>query len=80
MPNYKDGFANYNPHAENDAEHLFQETVQERVDKWRATQNELYQSLSANQEANPHDKQGCMKLLASVGKGRQALFLYTHVA
>jgi hypothetical protein len=76
MPNYEDGFANYNPPAENDAEHLFQETVQERVDKWRATQNEMYQNLSADQEANPRDEQGRVKLLASVGKGSRALIFF----
>ena len=35
-PNYEDGFANVNaPAMMNDQSQLFQESVQERVDKWR---------------------------------------------
>jgi hypothetical protein len=75
-PNYEDGYANYSPPDPNDAEHLFQETVQERVDKWRSTQVERSQNVSEEQQANPRDEQGRMKLLASVGKGSRAFIFF----
>jgi hypothetical protein len=79
--NYEDGFANYNPPpatgtTDADAEHLFQETVQERVDKWRTAQMEQSQNLTPDQELNPRDEQGRMKLLASVSKGSRAFIFF----
>lgn len=75
-PNYDAGIpTDYNPPstAENDP---FQETVQERVENWRSQQQQKYQSLSPEQEANPRDEKGRMKLLASVGKGSRALIFF----
>jgi len=76
-PNYEDGYANYNPPSGNNgADHLFHETVQDRVDQWRTTQMQRSQNMSPMQEANPRDEQGRMKLLASVSKGSRALIFF----
>jgi hypothetical protein len=73
----QDGFANYNPPTDlPDTEHLFQETVQERVDKWRQAQMEHSQQLTPEQQQNPRDAQGRMKLLASVSRGSRALIFF----
>jgi hypothetical protein len=75
-PNYgADIPTDYNPPstAENDP---FQETVQERVENWRSQQQQKYAGQSAEQEANPRDEKGRMKLLASVGKGSRALIFF----
>jgi hypothetical protein len=73
----EDGFANYNPPTDlPDTEHLFQETVQERVDKWRQAQMEHSQQMTPEQEINPRDAQGRMKLIASVSRGSRALIFF----
>jgi hypothetical protein len=80
---YEDGFANYNPSylpestgISNDPEHLFQESVQERVDRWKADQMEQYGKLSAQDEANPRDARGRLKLLQNVSKGSRAIIFF----
>lgn len=75
--NPEDGFANYNPPTDlPDTEHLFQETVQDRVDKWRQEQMAQSQKMTPLQEINPRDSQGRMKLLASVSRGSRALIFF----
>ena len=78
---YEGGFANYNNPAQQqpqpqDADHIFHETVQDRVDKWRSAQLEKSQHLSPLQQASPRDESGRMKLLASVGKGSRAFIFF----
>ena len=58
------------------AEHLFQESVQDRVDRWRETQLAQSQSRTQFQEMNPRDEQGRMKLIASVSKGSRAFIFF----
>lgn len=70
--NNDDGF--YNP--PNDPDHLFQESVQDRVDKWRSEQMEERNRMSAMQQESLRDSQGRLKLLASVGKGSRALIFF----
>jgi hypothetical protein len=72
--NYEDGFDNYNPPLGSEAEdQLFQESVQERVDRWKSEQLKQYGQVSAYDEANPRDANGRLKLLQNVGKGSRAL-------
>mmetsp|Transcript_111257 Transcript_111257/g.321705 ORF Transcript_111257/g.321705 Transcript_111257/m.321705 type:complete len:325 (+) Transcript_111257:199-1173(+) len=73
----EDGFDNYNaPSDISNADHLFQESVQERVDKWRQSQMEQSQQITPQQEMSPRDSQGRMKLLASVSKGSRAILFF----
>lgn len=44
----------------------YQETVQDRVDRWKAAQAEMQQDLG------PRDSQGRVKLLTSIGRGSRA--------
>lgn len=75
--NTQNGFGNYNTPADiPDTDHLFQESVQERVDKWRQAQISQSQNLTPEQERNPRDSQGRMKLLASVSRGSRALIFF----
>ena len=82
--NPEDGFANYNPpptqplssDIPENTDHLFQETVQERVDKWRQAQIAQSQEMTPGQEMNPRDAQGRMKLIASVSRGSRALIFF----
>lgn len=78
--NYEDGFANYNPSQlpvsssmDDGSEHLFQESVQEGIDRWKSVQMEQYSHLSAEDEAKPWDASGRSKLMQSVGQGSRAL-------
>mmetsp|Transcript_25957 Transcript_25957/g.61073 ORF Transcript_25957/g.61073 Transcript_25957/m.61073 type:complete len:320 (+) Transcript_25957:183-1142(+) len=78
---YENGFANYNPPSSSDELYdreagMFQESVQDRHDKWRAEQMERYANLTQEQELNPRDEQGRMKLLSSVSKGSRALIFF----
>lgn len=78
---YESGFDNYNPPPTsgdtNDREaSLFQESVQDRHDKWRSAQMERYANLTQEQEYNPRDEQGRMKLLSSVSKGSRAFIFF----
>jgi hypothetical protein len=50
----------------------FQESVQDRVDKWRSSQIEYAASL----RDSPRDEQGRFKLLTSVSKGSRALIFF----
>jgi hypothetical protein len=50
----------------------FQESVQDRVDKWRTSQIEYAASL----RDSPRDEQGRFKLLTSVSKGSRALIFF----
>lgn len=78
---YEDGFANYNPPPpsgyDDDREaSMLQESVQDRHDKWRSAQMEKYANLSPEQEYNPRDEQGRVKLMASVSKGSRAFIFF----
>eukprot|EP00536_Pseudo-nitzschia_multiseries_P013806 jgi/Psemu1/245651/estExt_Genewise1.C_6170035 len=78
---YENGFVNYNPPPPSDELYereagVFQESVQDRHDKWRAEQIERYANLTPEQEFNPRDEQGRMKLLSSVSKGSRALIFF----
>ena len=78
---YENGFANYNPPSPSgdidDREaSLFQESIQDRHDKWRSAQIERYANLTPEQEYNPRDEQGRMKLLSSVSKGSRAFIFF----
>jgi len=79
--NPEDGFANYNPPKlrENKFDqdvNLFKESVQERTDKWRSAQMERYANLTPEQECNPRDEEGRMKLMSSVSKGSRAVIFF----
>lgn len=75
--NPENGFANYNPPTDlPDTEHLFQESVQDRVDKWRQAQMAQSQQMTPAEEINPRDAQGRMKLIASVSRGSRALIFF----
>ncbi len=75
--NPEHGFENYNlPASIPDTDHLFQESVQERVDRWREAQVEQSQNMTPEQELNPRDSQGRMKLIASVSRGSRALIFF----
>ena len=50
----------------------FQESVQDRVDRWRSSQIEYAASL----RDSPRDEQGRFKLLTSVSKGSRALIFF----
>ena len=73
--NYENGFDNYNPPPTSEAS-LMQESVQDRHDKWRAAQMEKYANLSPEQQHNPRDEQGRMKLMSSVSKGSRAFIFF----
>lgn len=78
---YENGFANYNPPPTSDDYEarevgMFQESVQDRHDKWRTAQMEKYANLTPDQELNPRDDQGRMKLLSSVSKGSRAFIFF----
>jgi hypothetical protein len=82
-PNYQgndpnDDFANYNPPSDSqDTEHLFQESVQDGVERWRQEQLAQQQNyLRPESEMNPRDSQGRMKLLASVSKGSRSVIFF----
>ena len=82
-PNYQghdpnDDFANYNPPSDiQDTEHLFQESVQDGVERWRQEQLAQQQNyLRPESEMNPRDSQGRMKLLASVSKGSRSVIFF----
>jgi hypothetical protein len=62
--------------AKQDAEHIFQETVQDRVDKWRSDQMQQRQQRSAAEEADLRDSTGRVKLMATVGKGSRAIIFF----
>jgi hypothetical protein len=64
------------PNNNNDADHIFQETVQDRVDKWRSDQIERRDHMSEEQQANLRDSQGRLKLMATVGKGSRAFIFF----
>ena len=82
---YENGFANYYQPSSlssvdptttnhNDPEHIYHETVQERVDRWRQTQMETYgQQITPEQEADPRDAQGRAKLLLTATKGARTV-------
>ena len=83
--NPEDGFANYNPPPPSGADtniidreddSPFKESVQERTDKWRTAQMEKYGNLTPQQEYNPRDEDGRMKLMSSVSKGSRALIFF----
>jgi hypothetical protein len=52
------------------------ETVQDRVEHWKQDQQQRYQHLSPEQEMDPKDDQGRLKLLASVSKGGRAFIFF----
>ncbi|VEU37708.1 unnamed protein product [Pseudo-nitzschia multistriata] len=78
---YENGFANYDPQSASGDLYerepgMFEESVQDRHDKWRSSQMEKYANLTPEQELNPRDEQGRMKLLSSVSKGSRALIFF----
>jgi len=82
--NPEENVANYNslPLGVNNfdqEEHPLKESVQERTDKWRSAQMERYANLSPEQEYNPRDEEGRMKLLSSVSKGSRALIFFVLI-
>jgi len=79
-----DSVANYNSLPQGEAnfdqeKHPLKESVQERTDKWRSAQMERYANLSPEQEYNPRDEEGRMKLLSSVSKGSRALIFFVLI-
>lgn len=78
--NYEGGFANYNPpptgYDEQREASMMQESVQDRHDKWRTEQMEKYANMTPDQEYNPRDEQGRMKLMSSVSKGSRAVIFF----
>ena len=52
------------------------ETVQDRVEHWKEDQQQKYQNLTPEQEMDPKDDQGRLKLLASVSKGSRAFIFF----
>ena len=84
--NPEDGFVNYNPPIppsgadtniiDREDDSPFKESVQERTDKWRTAQMEKYGNLTPQQEYNPRDEDGRMKLMSSVSKGSRALIFF----
>lgn len=52
----------------------FQETFQDRIDKWREYQREHASDFQSN--VTPRDEQGRMKLLTSVSKGSRAIMFF----
>jgi len=78
---YEMGFDNYKPPPpsgyDTDREaSVLQESVQDRHDKWRSAQMERYANMTPEQEYNPRDEQGRMKLLSSVSKGSRAFIFF----
>jgi hypothetical protein len=73
--NHEDEFANVDA-GFNEPDQLFQETVQDRVDKWRTSQMEKSKTYTALQAANPRDDQGRMKLMSTVSKGSRAFIFF----
>ena len=71
---YEDGFANYDMPIGNEAEHLFRETVQDRVDKWRESQIAARDSRSPGEE----NQYGTTSLFsaASVSRGSRAFIFF----
>lgn len=79
--NYEAGFDNYNPppntgYDEQREVNMMQESTQDRHDKWRTEQMEKYSNRSPDQELNPRDEQGRMKLMSSVSKGSRAVIFF----
>ncbi len=78
--NYEAGFGNYNPpptgYDEQREASMMQESVQDRHDKWRTEQMEKYANMTPDQEYNPRDEQGRMKLMSSVSKGSRAVIFF----
>jgi len=76
--NYENGFANCNPSGYDNYTQrgVLQESVQDRHDKWRSAQLEKYANLTPEQEYNPRDEQGRMKLMSSVSKGSRAFIFF----
>jgi hypothetical protein len=74
----EEGFAYYDPPADTQGtEHLFQESVQDRVERWRQEQLAQQQNnLRPEFEMNPRDSQGRMKLMASVSKGSRSILFF----
>jgi len=78
---YENGFANYDPPPstgyDDDREaSMMQQSVQDRHDQWRSAQMERYANLTPEQELNPRDEQGRMKLMSSVSKGSRAFMFF----
>jgi hypothetical protein len=77
---YEDGFTNYNQSPEQqlggqqpmDPQHVFHESVQEHVDRWRAVQLERQNNLTPEQEMSPRDECGRAKLFQHVSKAARA--------
>lgn len=78
---HTDGFANYNPpppsrYGDDREESMLQESVQARHDNWKSAQMEKYANRTPEQEYNPRDDQGRMKLMSSVSKGSRAFIFF----
>eukprot|EP00550_Attheya_septentrionalis_P000849 CAMPEP_0198291438 /NCGR_PEP_ID=MMETSP1449-20131203/8967_1 /TAXON_ID=420275 /ORGANISM="Attheya septentrionalis, Strain CCMP2084" /LENGTH=318 /DNA_ID=CAMNT_0043990075 /DNA_START=154 /DNA_END=1106 /DNA_ORIENTATION=+ len=52
------------------------ETVEERTEKWRRSQEELRDSQTAEQRASANDGEGRLKLMTSLSKGSMAIFFF----
>eukprot|EP00980_Cylindrotheca_fusiformis_P018505 scaffold6124_cov122-Cylindrotheca_fusiformis.AAC.24 len=64
----------YNPPI--DADHIFKEPVQDRLDKWRNEQMEQQRSMSAHESESLRDAEGRLKLMATVGTASRALIFF----
>ena len=73
-----DSYSNMNsvPSSDKGALPMEHESVEERLESWRAQQQYKYEHQSPLEAANPRDDDGRMKLLASVSKGSISLFFF----
>lgn len=57
-------------------ENIFKESLHEKRELWRHAQMERKQNLTPEQEYNPRDEDGRVKLLSSVSKGSRAVIFF----
>mmetsp|Transcript_6007 Transcript_6007/g.14228 ORF Transcript_6007/g.14228 Transcript_6007/m.14228 type:complete len:301 (-) Transcript_6007:1737-2639(-) len=62
-----------NPAPPQDPDHIFQETVQDRVDQWRQEQIQYRDQMTMMEKVSMRDSKGRTKLLATAGKGARAI-------
>lgn len=76
--NYNTYYNNHNYNQQNlaqDPDHIFQESVQDRVDQWRQEQIQHRQEMPTVEKTSLRESNGRVKLLANLGNGsRAALF------
>src|SRR5210317_803836 len=73
--NFENPNDNYNPQdlPLQDADHIFQESVQDRVDQWRQQQIQHREQMSTMEKVALRESSGRMKLLAYLGQGSRAI-------